>query len=335
MVVEFRARRDLIVDGLNAIPGIRCLRPKGAFYAFPDISGTGLTGAELAERLLQEAGVCVLAGTAFGGVGDEPHPDLVRELAGEPDEGAASGSAAFVERAAGGARRRRVAAVTGDRPKVFVARRIPDDGHRPDRRGDATRASGRTSCRRRAATLLDAVARLRRRPDAPHRPGRRRVPRRRRAAAEGRLELRRRLRQRRRPGLHPARDPGRQHARRPDRDDRRPRVRPADGRRPAPARGRPLRPRRASGRRGGRCCCSGPDVHGATIGIVGFGRIGQAVARRAHGLRDDDPVPRRPAGRRRPSRPSYAATFLPLEELLAAVGLRLAPRQPDARDAAA
>jgi len=69
MVVEFRARRDLLVDGLNAIPGIRCLRPTGAFYAFPDISGTGLTGADLADRLLQEAGVCVLAGTAFGGVG--------------------------------------------------------------------------------------------------------------------------------------------------------------------------------------------------------------------------------------------------------------------------
>ena len=69
MVVEFRARRDLLVDGLNAIPGIRCLRPTGAFYAFPDISGTGLTGAELAETLLQDAGVCVLAGTAFGGVG--------------------------------------------------------------------------------------------------------------------------------------------------------------------------------------------------------------------------------------------------------------------------
>jgi aspartate aminotransferase len=69
MVVEFRARRDLIVDGLNAIPGIRCLRPTGAFYAFPDVSGTGLTGAELADRLLHEAGVCVLAGTAFGGAG--------------------------------------------------------------------------------------------------------------------------------------------------------------------------------------------------------------------------------------------------------------------------
>jgi len=69
MVREFRVRRDLVVDGLNAIPGFRCLKPQGAFYVFPDISGTGMTGAELAERLLLEAGVCVLAGTAFGGVG--------------------------------------------------------------------------------------------------------------------------------------------------------------------------------------------------------------------------------------------------------------------------
>ena len=68
MVDEFRARRDLVVEGLNAIPGIRCLSPKGAFYAFPDISGTGLTGKELADRLLLESGVCVLAGTAFGGI---------------------------------------------------------------------------------------------------------------------------------------------------------------------------------------------------------------------------------------------------------------------------
>ena len=69
MVLEFRARRDLVVDGLNAIPGIRCLRPHGAFYVFPEISGTGLTGKELADRLLQETGVCVLAGTAFGQIG--------------------------------------------------------------------------------------------------------------------------------------------------------------------------------------------------------------------------------------------------------------------------
>ncbi len=71
MVVEFRARRDLIVDGLNAIPGIECHRPTGAFYVFPNIAGTGLTGADLAERLLQEAGVCVLAGSAFGRHGDD------------------------------------------------------------------------------------------------------------------------------------------------------------------------------------------------------------------------------------------------------------------------
>ncbi len=69
MVTEFRARRDLVVDGLNAIPGIECRRPSGAFYVFPDVSGTGLTGAELSERLLHEAGVCVLPGTAFGGIG--------------------------------------------------------------------------------------------------------------------------------------------------------------------------------------------------------------------------------------------------------------------------
>jgi aspartate/methionine/tyrosine aminotransferase len=68
MVAEFKARRDIIVDGLNSIPGITCLRPSGAFYVFPDISATGLTGAELADRLLNEGGVSALAGTAFGHV---------------------------------------------------------------------------------------------------------------------------------------------------------------------------------------------------------------------------------------------------------------------------
>ncbi len=69
MVVEFKARRDLVVDGLNRIPGIKAKTPLGAFYAFPDVSGTGLSGAQLAEGLLTEADVCVLAGMAFGGVG--------------------------------------------------------------------------------------------------------------------------------------------------------------------------------------------------------------------------------------------------------------------------
>jgi aspartate/methionine/tyrosine aminotransferase len=71
MVEEFRARRDLIVDGLNEIPGFDCLRPQGAFYVFPDVSETGMSGAELADKLLYEAGVCVLAGTAFGAEGEK------------------------------------------------------------------------------------------------------------------------------------------------------------------------------------------------------------------------------------------------------------------------
>lgn len=69
MVEEFRARRTLVVDGLNALPGVTCRMPQGAFYAFPDVSGTGLDGPDLAERLLLEAGVSVLSGTAFGQVG--------------------------------------------------------------------------------------------------------------------------------------------------------------------------------------------------------------------------------------------------------------------------
>ena len=69
MVAEFRARRDLIVEGLNALPGVSCVLPYGAFYAFPDITGTGRSEAELAEVLLHEAGVALLPGTAFGAAG--------------------------------------------------------------------------------------------------------------------------------------------------------------------------------------------------------------------------------------------------------------------------
>jgi aspartate/methionine/tyrosine aminotransferase len=69
MVEEFRARRQVIVDGLNRIPGIRCKMPHGAFYAFPNVAGTGMNGTELADKLLYDGGVCVLSGTAFGQVG--------------------------------------------------------------------------------------------------------------------------------------------------------------------------------------------------------------------------------------------------------------------------
>src|SRR6195256_849473 len=69
MVKVFEHRRNLVVDGLNSIPGMRCARPQGAFYAFPNIEGTGFDERELAERLLTEAGVAVLPGTAFGEAG--------------------------------------------------------------------------------------------------------------------------------------------------------------------------------------------------------------------------------------------------------------------------
>jgi aspartate aminotransferase len=69
MVKVFEHRRNLVVDGLNAMPGVKCARPQGAFYAFPNIMGTGFDERELADRLLTEAGVAVLPGTAFGAAG--------------------------------------------------------------------------------------------------------------------------------------------------------------------------------------------------------------------------------------------------------------------------
>jgi aspartate/methionine/tyrosine aminotransferase len=70
MVEEFRKRRDLMVAGLNQIPGFRCTLPGGAFYAFPNITGTGCSSRELAELLLESAGVACLSGTAFGQFGE-------------------------------------------------------------------------------------------------------------------------------------------------------------------------------------------------------------------------------------------------------------------------
>jgi aspartate aminotransferase len=69
MVRVFERRRDLVVDALNAIPGVRCAKPQGSFYAFPNITATGFDERELADRLLTEAGVAVLPGTAFGEAG--------------------------------------------------------------------------------------------------------------------------------------------------------------------------------------------------------------------------------------------------------------------------
>jgi len=70
MLKEFKTRRDLVVDGLNQIKGFRCHRPSGAFYVFPNISGTGKTSKEVENYLMEEAGVAVLAGTSFGPQGE-------------------------------------------------------------------------------------------------------------------------------------------------------------------------------------------------------------------------------------------------------------------------
>ena len=66
MVAEFDKRRHVVVEGLNRLPGASCVKPKGAFYAFPNISRTGWKAKPLASALLEEAGVAVIGGPDFG-----------------------------------------------------------------------------------------------------------------------------------------------------------------------------------------------------------------------------------------------------------------------------
>jgi aspartate/methionine/tyrosine aminotransferase len=70
MMASFQERRDIMVEGLNKLPGVSCLSPAGAFYVFPNVTGTGIDSKVLAGRCLEEAGVAVLSGTAFGRYGD-------------------------------------------------------------------------------------------------------------------------------------------------------------------------------------------------------------------------------------------------------------------------
>jgi aspartate/methionine/tyrosine aminotransferase len=70
MVAAFDARRQVIVERLNALPGFRCVRPGGAFYAFPNIGGTGFSARQLQDDLLNEVGVALVAGTSFGDEGE-------------------------------------------------------------------------------------------------------------------------------------------------------------------------------------------------------------------------------------------------------------------------
>jgi aspartate/methionine/tyrosine aminotransferase len=70
MVAEFHRRRDIIVAGLNQVPGFHCALPRGAFYAFANIAATGMSSRELADYLLYEAGVAGLNGGCFGQYGE-------------------------------------------------------------------------------------------------------------------------------------------------------------------------------------------------------------------------------------------------------------------------
>jgi len=70
MVEEYERRRNVIVDGLNRIPGITCKKPQGAFYAFPNIKGTGMTSSALANLILEKGGVALLPGSCFGAYGE-------------------------------------------------------------------------------------------------------------------------------------------------------------------------------------------------------------------------------------------------------------------------
>jgi aspartate/methionine/tyrosine aminotransferase len=70
MVAAFAERRRMVVAALNGLPGFRCARPGGAFYAFPNVTGTGLDARTLQGRLLEDAGVATIAGTSFGEFGE-------------------------------------------------------------------------------------------------------------------------------------------------------------------------------------------------------------------------------------------------------------------------
>ena len=70
MMSTFQSRRDVIVEGLNSIKGISCLKPEGAFYVFPNIKGTGLSSNEFADLMLEKAHVALLPGTNFGAHGE-------------------------------------------------------------------------------------------------------------------------------------------------------------------------------------------------------------------------------------------------------------------------
>ena len=292
MRAEFIARRELMVDGLNAIPGVTCVMPHGAFYTFPNVSSFGRSSTEIADHLLYDAGVCGLAGTAFGEHGEgylrfsyaNSRENLNAALERVADSLAGSSAPASSSGAAG---------VTGDEPRVLVTRVIPDEGLEPVREAcevdlwEDELPPPRDELLRRVAgidgllslltdtvddELLDAAG-----------PPLKVVSNF--AVGFDNIDV----------PASPAADPRRQHPGRPDRDDRRSRLRSAHGGRAADPRGGRLRPRRelahvgtdaADGRRRPR-----RDPRHRRL------RAHRARDRAPRArLRDADPVPRRPAG---------------------------------------
>jgi len=70
MMSEYKSRRDILVSGLNSIPGITCHTPGGAFYAFPNISSFGMSSEEFCDYMLEKAGIAILPGSCFGSQGE-------------------------------------------------------------------------------------------------------------------------------------------------------------------------------------------------------------------------------------------------------------------------
>ena len=185
MMAEFTKRRAFVVDGLNKLPGVSCIVPNGAFYAFPNVKGTGLDTRELANRLLDEAGVALLSGTAFGEYGEGYlRVSYANSLENIEEALAEDGRPA---RAVG----------------RLMAGRIVVTGRVPEPALDVLREAGELDAHMQETALsveelhaaiagADAVVTL------LLRPRRRRLPRRRRPAAARGRERRRRLQQHRR-----------------------------------------------------------------------------------------------------------------------------------------
>ena len=161
MVEEFRARRDLIVDGLNAIDGVECLPPKGAFYVFPDISGTGLTGRRVRRPAAERGGRVRARAGPRSARSARNHLRISYANSRENIARRSTGCGPCSSRRCRAAcdrhsRRLSDARPVADRPRVFVAPPHPRRGPRPASARRPTPTSGPTSCRRPATSCCGA-----------------------------------------------------------------------------------------------------------------------------------------------------------------------------------